>query len=179
MNHYNYQDGLKKIWENAVEKYKKGGRNASMFFDGLQLDFLRDIGTTPDEVYDFAEDFCDDGEPSWETFLLVQSVRREYFLEAQGGKFTGTQIKVEDLPSKDEKVRDIKWLPRLIGKAKAKLRGEMPSTLMFCCGGDRRFFKTHDIHPSEFLRATWRFENDEEALIDWTVARSQKKVLDV
>ncbi|HLS27352.1 MAG TPA: DUF5069 domain-containing protein [Opitutales bacterium] len=176
MNHYNYAERLKEVWENAVEKYEQGSRNVSMFFDGMELDFLRDIGTTPAEIYDFAEDFCESKEPSLETFLLVQSVRREYFLEAQGGKFTGVQINVEDLPSKDEAVRDLKWLPRLIGKAKAKLRGEMPSTLMFCCGGDRRFFKTHDIHPAEFLRATWRFENDDEALIDWTVARSQKKL---
>src|SRR5690625_115534 len=176
MENYDYPSELRKIWEKATSDYSKGGRNVNMFFDGKQLEFLRSIGATPAEVYDFAEDFCSDGEPSWETFLLIQSVRRDYFRNVQNGKFSENIIDVDALPSKDEAVRDIKWLPRLIGKAKAKIRGEMPSTLMFCCGGDRRFFKTHDIHPAEFLRATWRFENDDEALIDWTVARSQKKL---
>lgn len=171
---YHYPHTLKAIWDQAVDSYTKGGRNVNMFFDGADLEFLRGIGATPQEVYDFVEDFCDGAEPSWETFLLIQSVRRDYFLNVQHGNFSDTVINVDELPDKSEAVRGMEWLPRLIGKAKAKLRGEMPATLMFCCGGDRRFFKNHDIHPADFLRAAWAYENDDDALIEWTAAHSRQ-----
>lgn len=174
MENYNYPNTLKAVWDKAVDHYTKGGRNVNMFFNGVELEYLRSIGATPNEVYDFVEDFCEGTEPEWETFLLVQSVRRDYFLNAQQGKFSEKTIDVAGLPGKTDSVRDIEWLPRLIAKAKAKLRGEMPTSLMFCCGGDRRFFKNHDIHPADFLRAAWAFEEDDEALINWVVAHSRQ-----
>ncbi len=44
---------------------------------------------------------------------------------------------------------------------------------MYGCGGDRRFFKQHDIHPAEFLRVVWANENNDAATIDWVEARSK------
>ena len=79
------------------------------------------------------------------------------------------------MPAKTDAVRGIEWLPRIIPKAKAKLRGELPSSLMYCCGGDRRFFKTHDILPAEFLSLVWRHEHADAAIIDWVVRRSAAK----
>jgi len=76
------------------------------------------------------------------------------------------------LPSKDDAVRGIEWLPRIIPKSKAKLRGELPASLMYCCGGDRRFFKAHDINPAEFLSMIWRNEKNDAAIIDWVASRS-------
>jgi hypothetical protein len=46
---------------------------------------------------------------------------------------------------------------------------------MFSCGGDRSFFKTHDILPAEFLSLVWRHEQDDAAIVDWVVARSAVK----
>jgi hypothetical protein len=46
---------------------------------------------------------------------------------------------------------------------------------MYCCGGDRRFFKTNDILPAEFLAAVWRCEHDESAIAAWVERRSQAK----
>lgn len=175
MTNYTYATTLKALWDKTVDLYAQGGRNVNLFFNGVDLEFLRSIGTTPDEIYDFAEDFNQDGEPDWETFLLVQSVRRDYFLTVQQGRYTESLIDVAALPEKTEAVRDIVWLPRVIRKAYAKLHGEMPSTLMYCCGGDRRFFKTHDIHPADFLRAAWAYEGNETELIDWVVAQSNRK----
>jgi hypothetical protein len=43
---------------------------------------------------------------------------------------------------------------------------------MFCCGGDRKFFKEHDIVPTEFLSLIWREGNDDAAIVDWVVRRS-------
>jgi hypothetical protein len=42
---------------------------------------------------------------------------------------------------------------------------------MYGCGGDRRFFKANNIHPAEFLRAVWAYEDEPEKLIDWVTAR--------
>ena len=47
---------------------------------------------------------------------------------------------------------------------------------MFCCGGDRAFLKRHDIHPAEFLRATWAYLDDDEKLIAWVESRSKVKI---
>jgi hypothetical protein len=58
-------------------------------------------------------------------------------------------------------------LPRLIPKAEAKLRGEMPADLMYCCGGDRKFFKTHNIDPAEFLRKVWDARGNQAEVVAW------------
>jgi hypothetical protein len=58
---------------------------------------------------------------------------------------------------------------------KAKLRGELPSSLMYCCGGDRKFLKAHDIMPAEFLALIWRNLDNDEATIDWVLKRSAGK----
>ena len=79
------------------------------------------------------------------------------------------------MPAKADAIKGIAWLPRLIPKAKAKLRGELPSSLMYCCGGDRRFFSEHDIHPAEFLSLVWRNENNDAAIVDWVAARTRAK----
>jgi hypothetical protein len=173
-SNYDYTSTLKELWDKALDQYGRGGRNVNMFFNGVELEFLRSIGATPGAVYDFIEDVAEQGEPTWETFLLVQAARRDYFLTAQEGKWSEISIDVDAIPAKTDAVRDIVWLPRLIAKAKAKLRGELPTTLMYGCGGDRKFFKTHDIHPADFLRATWAYEEDDEALIDWVIARSKQ-----
>ena len=107
--------------------------------------------------------------------------RRKYVLGAhfaEGGSSSAPSlievtaaIDEAALPAKDDAVRGIAWLPRLLPKARAKLRGELPASLMYCCGGDRRFFREHNILPAEFLALTWRHENDPDAVIDWVVRR--------
>ena len=62
----------------------------------------------------------------------------------------------------------------IIPKTKAKLRGELPPSLMYCCGGDRRFFQEYNIHPAEFLSLVWRQEGNDAAIVDWVVKRSKK-----
>jgi hypothetical protein len=172
-SHYEYTTALKAIWEKAIDYYRKGGRNVNMFFNGVELEYLRCIGASPSEVYDFVEDHIEQGEPSWETFLLVQAVRRDYFFTIQEGKHSENTLDMDSLPAKDAEVRGIRWLPRIIPKAKAKLRGELPTTLMYGCGGDRRFLKQHDIHPADFLRAVWAYEDNDDAIIDWVASHSQ------
>jgi hypothetical protein len=134
--------------------------------------FLAAYGLTAQHLYDYAEDFASGGVPSWDTALAIELVRRDYFLNVQGGQASRTILDEAQLPAKAEAIRGIEWLPRIIPKAKAKLRGELPVTLMYCCGGDRRFFQAHDIHPAEFLSLVWRHEHDDAAIVDWVVRRS-------
>ena len=172
MSHYTFQIPLKKIWQKAVDLYEAGNRESATYFDSDELAFLKSIGHTAQEVYDFAEDYCQSQEPDFETFLLLAGLRRHYFVNVMNGESSDTVVDTGDLPSKTDEVRGIEWLPRIIPKARAKLRGEMSDDLMFCCGGDRKFLKTHDLHPSEFLAFVMTHFEDDEAIIDFVAGRS-------
>jgi len=171
MDHYNYQQTLKTIWESAVSKYKEGNREPNSYFDAATLAELASIGLNTMDVFDYAEDAVTRDEPDFETFLMVCEARRDYFLTVQVGKPSGNTLDSSTLPPKDAEVKGIVWLPRLMPKAFAKLRGELPPETMYGCGGDRNFFKTNKIHPAEFLRVAWAYEDNESKLIDWIVAR--------
>lgn len=172
MQHYEYQKTLKLIWESAVAKYRdEGNRDPDTYFDEATLAELASIGLNKMDVYDYAEDFVSSEEPDFETFLMVCEARRDYFLTVQEGKPSDQVLDSATLPPKDTKVKGIVWLPRIIPKAIAKLKGELPPETMYGCGGDRRFLKENNIHPAEFLRATWAYMDDESKLIDWVVAR--------
>ncbi|SVC52101.1 uncharacterized protein METZ01_LOCUS304955, partial [marine metagenome] len=97
---------------------------------------------------------------------------RDYFLRKQGSQPSKSQLDSSSLPAKTDEIQGVRWLPRIIPKARAKLRGELPTDTMFCCGGDRNFFRTNDVHPSEFLRVVHEAGEDDNAIIDWVVARS-------
>ena len=75
------------------------------------------------------------------------------------------------MPDKTAELRGVVWLPRIIPKARAKLRGELPPSLMYSCGGDRKFLKENDIFPAEFLSLVWRHEKDDAAIAEWVVRR--------
>ena len=171
MTHYNYQIQLKKIWDEAIRRYRTGHQKPEGFMNAETLDFLAKIGLNTMDVFDYVEDSITHQEPDFETFLLVHAVRRDYFLQKQGGVPSKQRIDSTKLPAKQNKVREIEWLPRLLPKALAKLRGELPSETMYGCGGDRRFFKTHNIHPAEFLTVTWAHENEPDMIVDWVESR--------
>ncbi len=171
MDHYSYQQTLKAIWTGAVAQYKEGNRSPDSYFDDATLAQLASIGLNTMDVYDYAEDFVNGGEPDFETFLMVSEARRDYFLTQQQGIASDQILDSSKLPAKDAEIAGIAWLPRIMPKAYGKLRGELPPETMYGCGGDRKFFKTNQIHPAEFLRAAWAFEKDQNRLIDWVVSR--------
>ncbi len=115
------------------------------------------------------------GEPGYDQALAIELVRRDYFLNVQRGVASSVVADPDGWPGKGEAVEGIEWLPRILPKARAKLRGELPASMMYGCGGDRRFFKTHDILPAEFLALVWRHEGDDAAIIAWVVARSRAR----
>src|SRR3954463_8862720 len=175
MNHYEFPHRFRALYEKAVALYKEGKRGPETFFTAEEKSYLAANGLTPQHVYDYAEDHNGyQGEPGLDQAFAIECVRRDYFLNVQGGKPSGTRIEMDKLPPKTDTVRGMAWLPRMLPKARAKLRGEMPDTLMFCCSGDRKFFKEHNILPAEFLSLIWRQGNDDAAIVDWVVSRSGK-----
>lgn len=162
---------LVRIWANAVRLYEEGHRSAESFPIEEELTFLSSIGLNRMDVFDFAEDWVREGAPDLATFLLIHEQRRDYFIETQKGKTSEDRLDSSTLPAKNEEIMGIRWLPRIIPKARAKLRGELPPDTMFCCGGDRNFFQENDIHPAEFLRIVKRSGNNDGAIVDWVVAR--------
>ena len=165
MDHYDWDDVFRECYVKAVEAHRNGNRQPATFFTADETAFLAGIGCMPQEVYDFAEDWCTAQEPSFATVLLITAARRDYFLTIQKSQPTGRVISVNDLPAKDAALAGFLWLPRQIVKARAKLAGEMPADLMYCCGGDRAFFKRVKCHPADFLRVVWATHNDDQKII--------------
>ncbi len=173
MNHYTFATTFRSLYDQAVALYGRGQRGAERFFSVEESAWLASNGLTAQNLYDYAEDHTNsNGEPGCDIALVIESLRRDYFLNVQHGKPSGVIANPDTWPGKTENVNGIEWLPRIMPKARAKLRGELPASLMYGCGGDRKFFKAHDIHPAEFLNLVWRLDGDDGAIIDWVSRRS-------
>ncbi|HAV65583.1 MAG TPA: hypothetical protein DCY13_24805 [Verrucomicrobiales bacterium] len=163
----------KKQWETqfiqafneGVKAYRSGVRDAGEMFDNQQVAFLGTIGCTAQELYDFVEDQCDDGEPSLEDIVAMTTIRQRYFQSVQHGIPSQFHIDPAELPPKDEPVGGLPWLPRIIAKARAKLRGELDATIMYGCGGDRSFLRKARMKAPEFLQLVWDSGNDDARIV--------------
>ena len=175
MKHYDFADQFRALYDKAAKLYASGNTDQATYFTADEKAFLAANGITVQNMFDYAEDQQNYGEPGYDRALAIETVRRDYFLNVQGGKASTTVLDAAKMPAKTDAVRGIEWLPRLIPKTKAKLRGELPSSLMYSCGGDRNFFRTHDIHPAEFLTLVWRNGDNDEATIDWVAKRIAAK----
>jgi hypothetical protein len=175
MKHYDFPIQFRALYDRAVSLYAKGQRDASAYFDQAQTAWLTSNGITAQHLYDYAEDENQGGEPGFGHAVLIESARHNYFTNVQHGVPSTVVLDESKMPSKTDAAKGIEWLPRIIPKAKAKLKGELPTSLMYCCGGDRRFFKANDILPAEFLGVVWRSGDNDAAIVDWVVARSKSK----
>lgn len=171
MSHYQFPERFRAVHQKAVQQYAAGQRSAGALFTAEELAFLTANGLSAQNLYDYAEDFHNYGEPEFGHALAIELVRRDYFLNIQLGRPSTQVLDTSRMPAKTDAVEGVAWLPRLIPKAKAKLRGELPPSLMYCCGGDRNFFTTHDILPAEFLTLVWRNLDNDQATIQWVLAR--------
>lgn len=161
------------LFDQKVASYKKDIRNAEGMFSKEETDFLRSIGATPQEIFDFVEDWCDDGEPAPEVVVAITRIRRDFFLNDQQGQYS-KYIRITDLfPPREAKLAGLEWFPRIIEKAKAKLYGELPSDLMYSCGGDRRFLKKVNVSPVEFLQVVREAGDDVDDIVQFVTERSK------
>ena len=118
------------------------------------------------ELYDFVEDWVEDGEPNFDAVAAITDVRRTYFLTVQAGKPSDTVIPSSTLPSGYAELDGYRWLPRIIAKARAKLRGELAPDIMFGCGADRPFLRSVNMEPAEFLKTVWDAGTDDGVILD-------------
>jgi hypothetical protein len=102
MKHYDFAEKLRTLWDKACRLYTDGQRDAGTYFTADERTFLAANGLTAQHLYDYAEDFTSAGEPSWDTALAIELVRRDYFLNVQGGKPSQTVLDEARLPAKTE-----------------------------------------------------------------------------
>ncbi|MEL0005361.1 MAG: DUF5069 domain-containing protein [Opitutales bacterium] len=160
---------LSRIWQHAVELYQSGHTTAATFPIDEEIPGLENLGLTKMDVFDYAEDWCLHQEPDFLTFLLVHYERWKYFTEIQQSVPSSDRLDPSKLPGKEEAAEGIVWLPRILPKARAKLRGELPPEVMYGCGGDRHFFQTNHVHPAQFLSVIRELGDNDQAIIDWVV----------
>ncbi len=169
--HFDFPAKFRELYKKSYKLYQDGQRGADTFFIADETAWLAANGITAQHLYDYAEDDVVDGAPGFGNALTIETVRRDFFLSVQNRVPSETVLDPTSLPAKSEEIDGIRWLPRIIPKAKAKLRGEMPPSMMYSCGGDRSFFLTNDIMPAEFLHLVSRNLEDDGAIIAWVKAR--------
>ena len=160
-DNYAWHQRFRELYDKALVKYRNENRDVKNFFTPREVGVLRAFGAKPMELYDYAED---SSELDPETALLIVAARRDYFVVEQKGVWSEKTINVDSLPAKEAELDGIAWLPRVIEKAKARLRGELPNELMYGCRGDRRFFRAQDVHPADFLRFVWSAKGNAEKI---------------
>lgn len=154
------------VWDRGVTAWKAGRKSARTMFAPEDATFLAGIGCTTQELFDFVDDALGWGDLDYETVLAVTAIRRAYFREVMHGQPTGRVVPMSTLPAKSVAVDGIAWLPRLIAKARLKLRGEMDPDLMYGCGGDRPFLRRHGMTLPQFLQLVWDKGDDDRAIVD-------------
>ncbi len=154
------------IFEQGLEKYQSGHRDVDSFFSSEETAFLATIGCKPQELFDFVEDRCKYGEPDFETAYQVAAIRERYFREVQNGVLSERIIPASQLPPKPQPLDGIPWLPRIIAKARAKLRGELDNDTMYGCGGDRPFVASYGLTLPQFLEIVWEAGDDDQVILN-------------
>lgn len=167
-----WSDQFRAVYDRALSAFRSGRSSVATLCDPADTAFLLSSGCSVQELYDFIEDVVDYGEPDFETVLEVQRIRRDYFLEVLHGQWTGQVVPMSALPLKTDAVDGIAWLPRLIVKARLKLRGEMPPDLMYGCGGDRPFLRRMGLTLPGFLELVRDCGDDDAAIVE-AVKRSR------
>ena len=157
---------FRNVWDRGVATLKAGCRSAKAMFNPKDAAFLAGIGCSTQELFDFVDDFLDYGDFDFETVLGVTAIRREYFLNVMHGKPSGRVVEMSELPAKSATVDGIAWLPRLIAKARTKLRGEMNPDLLYGCAGDRPFLREHGMTLPEFLQLVRDKGDDDRAIVE-------------
>lgn len=163
-----WNDHFLELFDRCVERYRGSDRDFTHYYGSRDTALLDHIGYRPREFFDFVEDYADEGTPSPSDALLVAAVRRDYFRVVMKGETRPPKVNRDSIPAFGDAIYGIPYLPRILAKARAKLRGELDPDLMYGCGGDRKFFRDHaPLHPADFLRQVWAAEDDDSKVVDW------------
>ncbi len=168
-----WNDQFLQLFRKCVDLYRSGNSDFNSHYEPEELAFLASIGYKPRELFDFVEDLVDGGAPTESTALLVAAVRRDYYLTVQNSQASDIELTSSDIPSRAETLDNLPYFPRILAKARAKLRGELHPNIMFGCGGDRSFLRKHgDISPADFLRHVWASGEDDAHIVEFLSAQN-------
>lgn len=163
-----WNDTFMELFARCATAYQAGNFDHEKDYSPDDLAFLKSIGYKTREFFDFVEDYVDESVPSPNAALLVAAVRRDYFLVEQKGEWSSEILTRDGVPSFGEELEGMAYLPRILAKARAKLRGELDPDLMFGCGGDRNFLSKHgDIPMADFLRHVWAAGENDGKVAAW------------
>lgn len=164
-----WNDRFIDLFDRCVKRYRSGDTDFTRYYDDARdAALLAEIGYKPREFFDFVEDYCEEGTPSPGTALLVAAARRDYFQTVMAGRPGGKNLTAGDIPTFGDELEGIAYLPRILAKARAKLRGELDPDLMYGCGGDRAFLlRNGDRHLADFLRQVWSAGENPSKLVTW------------
>lgn len=156
------------LFHDAVERYHSNSQvNPLQFFYPSELEFLTSIGYKAREMFDYIADYAQTGRPSPSSALLIASKRRSYFFTAQRAMQNKSRaVTMAELPSVDDDFGGYVYMPHIIGKAEAKLRGTLEDGIMYGDARDRQFFEENGhISPSDFLGMVNNVRGDRQKLI--------------
>lgn len=163
-----WNDRFLDLFAKCTALYRSGNTDFESYYDAEGHALLGETGYAPREFFDFVEDHCEYGTPSISTALLVAAVRRDYFHVVMEGKDGARNVTSNDVPARGDELEGIAYLPRILAKARAKLRGDLDPDMMFGCGGDRAFLhRMGGIHPADFLRRVWAADEDDAKIVEW------------
>lgn len=165
MSQYHWDRLFTDLFDRCLARYRGGDDDFTGYYGAEDIAFLTSIGYKPREFFDFVEDHGDGGEPSIATAVMIASVRRDFLDVVMHGRLSDREVTPAELPAKDSVLEGYRWLPRILVKARAKLRGELHPDIMYCCGGDRAFLREHDIAPADFLRVVWAADDDDSRVV--------------
>lgn len=156
-----WQTVFKELYNRTIGRMRTGERDLSRLFDAKDRAFLRSIGSKPIEMFDACDDFLNGGVPTPAETLRIHEIRREHFHNHQGGKFPPLKT---DVRGRDSQMGGIRWLPRAIDKARAKLEGRLGDELYYPCGGDRGMLTELGLGRVEFFEIVRDNPTDEAVL---------------
>lgn len=157
---------FRELWDRSIARYEAGRQSPSALLAPDDIAFLRSLNCSPQEFFDYIEDSCGYGEPDVETALAVERIRFNHWANTLGSRPPGPAPRASSLPAKTDEVDGIAWLPRLIVKARLKLKGELPTELMYGCGGDRPFLRRASLNLPRFLELVRDNPDSDRPIID-------------
>ena len=166
MNEYEWAEQFRQVWDRGVAAYKSGNGKPQTLFNRTRQRISWPLSAAPTRSSlilwrIFAEAANQSMIQCYWSRLPAEIIFTPCSTVSHPGKsFHGSA------PSQERgNSAGIAWLPRLIVKAQAKLRGEMPAELMYGCGGDRPFLHGINTHLADFLRLVWAVDGDQQKVL--------------
>lgn len=168
MANEDWESRFREVYQRALDNYEDAPDSIvpEDIVGEEDVRFLAGIGCSAQELYDFVEDYSTAGEPSLDEVVAVTAIRRDYFLTEQGGKPAAGPWGAAQFPWPGASLGEFRWLPRILAKARAKLRGQLPADLMYGCGGDRNFLRGVGLGAAEFLRMVREAGDDDAKVLE-------------